>query len=497
VIKIPISLSFLIFFSHAVYAQNAVVFPRLEPDPKAYDYHRLITRKANLSWTELAEISLWASGNLTDANLEKIRTAVESLKKAGNLPSSAGEKAEFILTYMHRNILKSYSLYQTKIDTIFSNGSYNCVSSAVLYMILCTSAGIDVNGVVTKDHALAMVHINGEDIDVETTNRYGFDPGNRKEFHDQFGKTTGFAYVPARNYRDRQTISKIELISLIFANRISDHERQNRYSDSVPLAVDMAALLAGKASDTAFKTNSSNTLFEDPNSFLMDRIFNYGTWLLRSGREEDCLKWAAAASSAYPDEQRWQEFVMAAVNNSISKLLRENKLTNARNFLEAQKNELTQENYSQFDNILTDAELLNNANKISGMDDGNDVIFAIEHNLENGKLNSKRAVELRTFAIQKTASQLCAAPDRDWRSAISYIENALKHFGANHELEQSLKTYRNNLVAEFHNRFAAEWNKRNYNEAEIILSEGLAEFPADRQLLTDMETVKKQKRQNL
>jgi len=473
------------------------VFPRLEPEPKAYSYHQLSTQDAALSWMELAEISFWASGNLSETNLQKIRIAVETMNKTNDLPSSGREKAEFILTYMHRNILKSYSLYQTKIDTIFSNGSYNCVSSAVLYMILCTSAGIDVSGVVTKDHALAMVHINGEDIDVETTNRYGFDPGNKKEFNDQFGRTTGFAYVPARNYRDRQTISKIELISLILNNRISDYERQNRYSDSVPLALDMAALLAGETSGSVSKTNSQNSLFEDPNSFLMDRIFNYGAWLLRSGREEDGLKWAATASSVFPDAQRWQEFVAVAVNNRISKLLRENKITDARSFLETRKNELTQANYTQFDNILTDAELLNRANKISGIDDGNDVISAIERSRVNGKLSSKRADELITFAVQKTASLLCAAPGRDWRSAINYIENALNRFGANRELEQSLRTYRNNLAAEFHNRFAAEWNKKKYDEAENILNEGLAEFPSDRQLLSDMETVKRQKRQNL
>jgi hypothetical protein len=492
--KKPIIFFIFLFLAYAVYAQNSLVFPRLEPEPRAYEYYRLNRQKAALSWTELAEISLWASGNLSQANLEKIRTAVETLNKSNDMPSSGRGKAEFILTYMHRNILKSYSLYQTRIDTIFSNGSYNCVSSAVLYMILCTSAGIDINGVVTKDHAFAMIHIDGEDIDVETTNRYGFDPGNKKDFNDQFGKTTGFAYVPARNYRDRQTISKIELISLIFNNRISDNERQSRYSDSLPLAFDMAALLAGEISNASFKTNSSNTLFEDPHSYLMDRIFNYGTWLLRSGREEDCLRWAAAVSPSFPDTVRWQEFIMAAVNNRLSKLLRENKLMDARNFLEVQKKELTQVNYAQLDNVLTDAELLSRADRISGINDGNDVISAIERSLANGKITSKRSVELITFAVQKTASLLCAAPGRDWRSAINYIENALNRFGANRELEQALGTYRSNLATEFHNRFASEWNKKNYDEAESILNEGLAEFPGDRQLLTDMETVKRQKR---
>ena len=44
-----------------------------------------------------------------------------------------------------------------------------------------------------------------------------------------------------------------------------------------------------------------------------------------------------------------------------------------------------------------------------------------------------------------------------------------------------------NRVSDFHNRFAAAWNRRNYDEARRILDEGLAEFPGDRQLLSDRE----------
>ncbi|MCL2759905.1 MAG: hypothetical protein FWD22_06795, partial [Treponema sp.] len=175
----------LMFFlcSHAeIHPQTG--FPRLEPDPKALEYYRLTER---YSWIELAQISLWASGDSTLSSLEKIRTAVTGLINSPDLPVSGREKAEFILTYMHSNILRRYSLLQTRVDTMFTNGSYNCVSSAALFIILCRSMGINTSGVITKEHAFVIVHIDGQDIDVETTNRFGFDPGNRKEFHDEFG----------------------------------------------------------------------------------------------------------------------------------------------------------------------------------------------------------------------------------------------------------------------------------------------------------------------
>jgi len=494
----------LLFFTlQAAHTQNRPPsFPRLEPDPKALEYHRLGAGAPGYTWTDYAEISLWASespGDASTANMDKIRAAADALNNSGELPAGGKERAEFILTYMHSNILRSYSLYQTRIDTIFSNGRYNCVSSAVLYMILCESAGISTSGVITRDHAFVTVHIDGQNIDVETTNRYGFDPGSRREFHDNFGRLTGFTYVPAHNYRDRLTISKIKLVSMILNNRIAEHERQNRYADSVPVAIDRAALLLGAAYSSAPEADASEALFEDPGKVVMDRLFNYGASLLRANREEDGILWAEAASARYADTERWQDFVMAAVNNRITRFLRERDVNTeaARTFLEGKKSTLTAENYAQLDTILIDAELLKRANHIRSVEDGDAVISGALNARENGRLPERRANELIVYSVQKTAAILCAAPARDWRAAINYIEAFTARFGerlgANRELEQTLRTYRGNLATDYHNRFAAEWNRKNYDEAERILNEGLSEFPGNRQLLADRETVNRRR----
>jgi len=479
----------LLIFNSRAEGQNFVI-PRLEPETKALEFYKLGRKNSSqpvYTWTEFAQISLWASGDNTSSNFEKIRTMANNVINSKELPVSQKEKAEFILTYLHSNVLKTYQLNQTRVDIILSNGRYNCVSSAVLYMILCEAAGIATSGVVTRDHALVTVHINGEDIDVETTNRYGFDPGNRKEFHDQFGRLTGFSYVPARNYRDRQTISKIELVSLIINNRISEHEKQNRFTDAVPLSIDRAALLLGESLADNSAAGPQDSLFEDPRKELMERLFNYGAWLLRSNREEDCIRWANAASVRYSDPDHWQEFAMAAVNNRIARYIKENKTAEARDFLSNQKINLTDSNYIQLDNLLTDAELLRRANQIKNLSEGDAVVSAIEK--ERRKIGEKRALELRTFSVLKTASLLSAAPDRNWNAAIQYIEKALSDFGSNRDLEHALITYQSNLATDFHNRFAAEWNRKNYEEAQRILNEGLSEFPNDRQLLADRDIV--------
>ena len=478
-------------FSVKIHAQNA--FPRIEPDPKAFDYYNL-GKKSGYSWQELAGISLWSSGDTALSGMEKIRTTVSALSTAIDPTVSEREKAEFILNYMHKNVLKSYSLYQTRLDTLLSNGRFNCVSSAVLYVILCKSAGIDSSGVMTKDHAFVTVHIGGQNIDVETTNSFGFDPGNRKEFHDSSGKITGFAYVPPQNYRDRQTINQIELISLILNNRISDLEKANNFAASVPLAVDRAALLLGGSYSLTSEISTSEFLFIDPRKDLMDRLLNYGASLLKSNREEECIRWAVFASSMYPDNNRWQELFLAAVNNRMSRFIKERKISDARIFLENQKTHINETNYSQLDMLIVDAELLNRANNFKTSAEADEILTDIEKARSSGRLEEKRATELLTYTIQKTALVLCAPPLRDWRAAIKYLENAISKYGANRELEQSIRTYKSNLAADYHNRFAAEWNKKNFDEAERILNEGLDEFPNDRQLLSDKQIISKQSR---
>jgi len=408
--SITLTVILLIFSQAQIYPQNTPSFPRLEADPKALEYHNLGVINGGYSWQELAEISLWASGNTSSSAFERISSIVSAINSSADLPSASAEKAEFLLTYLHRNVLRTYSLHQTRVDTVFTNGVYNCVSSAVLYIILCESAGIKTSGVITKEHAFVIVHIDGQNIDVETTNRFGFDPGNRKEFHDQFGRLTGFSYVPVQNYRDRQTISNIELISIILNNRIAEHERRNRYADAVPVAIDRAALLYGD-SLAINEINSSNIFFVDPRKDLMDRLINYGVTLLRANREEDSIRWAKAASEKYNDPVRWQEYSHAAVNNRISRFIRERKVTEAREFLENNKDLLSEAGYAQLDAVITNI-------------------------------------------------------------------------------------YRSNLAVDYHNRFAAEWNRRNYDEAERILNEGLTEFPDNRQLLNNRETVNRHRARN-
>jgi hypothetical protein len=135
--------------------------------------------------------------------------------------------------------------------------------------------------------------------------------------------------------------------------------------------------------------------------------------------------------------------------------------------------------------MLADTELFGRASRVKTADEAEALLADIEAAYGSVRLGAERAEELRTFVILKTASLLSAAPGRDWLAAINYINSTLARYGSNRELEQALQNYRSNRVTDFHNRFAAAFNKRNFEEAEKILAEGFGEFPGNRRLADD------------
>jgi hypothetical protein len=191
---------------------------------------------AALEFSGASEAGASAAKDRLEALLLKFRGEVSDVTDQAAL-------AERALTFLHKSLFVSYSVQQTRVDTALENGVYNCVSSAVLYLVLARSVGLSVGAVRTTDHAFCTVLVNGQQVDVETTNPYGFNPGARKEFTDSFGKTTGFAYVPPANYRDRRSIGEKELLSLILYNRVAEYVDGRALRDALQPAVSAFALM--------------------------------------------------------------------------------------------------------------------------------------------------------------------------------------------------------------------------------------------------------------
>jgi hypothetical protein len=461
-------------------------FPSLEPDPRAAEY----AGRTALSWQDLTEISLWASGAdpLAAAGRGKpsytalVAAGVEELLSAPDLPGAAKERGDYILSFMHKKFLKRYSVNQTRMDTLLANGSYNCVSSAVLYTILASAAGLRTRGVVTRDHAFVTVEAGEETIDVETTNPYGFDPGNRREFHDAFGKATGFVYVPAKNYRERTDVDATELVSLILHNRISDLESRGRFAESVPLAVNRAALLS--LSDRTVYTE----FFDDPRNILQDRIFNYAASLLKAGKETELLEWAELAGAKFPAPERWREIVFGAVNNGLAKMIKNSRFEEGHSLLAANASKLGSENYKRLRAMLADAELFHIVTSVKTIQDAGAALDALDSAEDEALLTAGRLKELRIFAVIKKAGFM--VKERGVREALAYAESARSGSG-DPQLDALIKSLKENRIVELHNAFAAAYNRRDFAQARELIRSALEEFPEDTRLLADRDLLEK------
>lgn len=461
---------------------TAASVPRLEPDERAITF-AAVDASPGLDWKAALELSLWASG-ASPAVAEQTRAAVAAsvdavraaLADGGEGDAALRARAEYVLAFMHKSLLKGYVERQTRLDTLVSTGRYNCVSSAALYVVLATAVGLDVEGVATIDHAFCSVRIGDALIDVETTSPYGFDPGSRTEFHDEFGRTTGFAYVSPRNYRDRSAISRIELLSLILTNRIVELEAAGRYAEAVGLAVDRRALLAGvREADTERE--------------LLDRMLNYGTSLAKAGRESDALAWVERARGVFGPSPRWDDFVGAAANNLLAKLIKAGRVTEARAEFVRISPTLSAPGMRNLDRLVTDAELVARIGEAKDKAATASVVASITAAAAADAIEADRAHDLTVYAQLKEAERVARA--EGWAAAIAAVDEAMAASGRDRKLEDARRVYRSNRIAELHNAFAVLFNNGKYADAKIAAQRALEEFPDERRLQTDLAAVER------
>ncbi|MDR1218000.1 MAG: hypothetical protein LBK73_00130 [Treponema sp.] len=463
-------------------AASPAASPNFESDPTALYYAKM---RPPYSWQVLSGVALWASGvQHQDAYLSRIAGAVNTLQNAPDLPAGVRQRGEYVLAFMHDNYLTRYVENQTLVSALLDTGAFNCVSSAVFYTILAVAVDLDVGAVITRDHAFATVKTDGGAnnaalIDVETTNRYGFDPGTRIEFRDEFGKLTGYAYADQQNYRDRAPISQLELVSLILANRISFLEKQNRYTAAIPLMADAAALLSMRAEKT------SSPFFMDHEENLKICLINIGKELERAGKYDDALQYIARLQSRYPKDPELDELTGIVVHNAVATRLRQNRTTEAREYLIAHKQLVSQEQFAALNAQIRANELVGFVNSLRTQADAEYALSLLGDHDVISFIGEKKSVEIRNAILNQEA--VFISREQGLAAAIQFTEAVLATYGRIPTLEQNLEVFRNNYAGELHNNFASLWNSGKKNEARVFLREALRQFPNNRLLLNDLK----------
>jgi tetratricopeptide (TPR) repeat protein len=419
------SLFVMLIFIHAAAAQNtgaqpgAEAFPELVPIPAAAE---LAARAEPLTVEQLIDGAAAFSGTAVDPSAARDRILAHVRKFQAQSAGLREQRrlAEGALQYLHSKFLSHYSVMATSVDDAVRNGSYNCVSSAVLYAILARSVGLDVSAVRTVDHAFCSVMVDGSPVDVETTNVYGFDPGRKKEFTDSFGAVTGYTYVPPSNDRDRRSIALKELLALILYNRASEEGQAGRFREAVNPAVSAFALVGTR----------------DYRDAMGIAFSNYATSLAMRGDFLRGLAFLDAVEAAWGGGQDLAQLRMEITHNLALSLIEKGALDEAGSLLEAPAARAT----------LGDRDWLD---------------------------LSVYVVQTRAQTISRTSGDADAAET---------VAAGMRRLGPEPTL---LRTYE----AYVHNAFARLYNSHRFDEARVVLQQGLAVYPSSATLARDMASL--------
>ncbi|MBN1700073.1 MAG: hypothetical protein JW881_21360 [Spirochaetales bacterium] len=494
-----------------VFPDDMAGTPRLEPQAFVKE---LASSEEVLTDREIVTAALVFSGAASESltvYIDMIDALCSDYEILGREYKSEKESAENALLYLHKHILDSYDEYQTSVDVVLESGRYNCVSSAVLYMILLGRLSIEVWGVKTTDHAFCRVRADGVEYDVETTTAFGFEPGKKKEFVDAFGNATGYSYVPPSNYSRRQNISRLELLTLILQNRITAYTNKDMFGEAVGLGVDIYTLLKDDFSfDNMVKTFYNIAAFYDN-----ERRY-----------EEGCLFFDRAID-IYGDDEKITRLRLQLANNYVIHMLTAYRFDDAETFIsrryeagrlgEAEKTEFSviialkkseytaKGSYEDALRIIDSAIMMYGPDKrlletkgglinnwIVGLLEKKEVDAAeilLETLKRRGDVDEATWKKFMVIVYQERAATIA---ERDgYLPAAFYLEKAMEIVGNDRVLRKNHEVYLYNYSVDIHNEVIELWNAGDYEGAKALLESALKAVPSSTILQGDLDKVKK------
>ena len=193
----------------------------------------------------LLALAVMASGNKRDFTVynkieKRIRHFVDQLRPEIAKTKTFREKGNVLHQAMHKEFfLKSrgsnpagYSLNQSRLTEIFTTQKYNCISSAMLYMILARYYNFNVNGVLLPTHAFIQIESpEGTIIEVETTSITGYGWIHNKKFYKKqavgWFKFRGLRSSTYKDYQNRRIVAPHLLIAADMNLQHTTPERMN------------------------------------------------------------------------------------------------------------------------------------------------------------------------------------------------------------------------------------------------------------------------------
>jgi len=479
---------------------------------------------------DLVRAAFLASGTALDllpgyaARLEALLAGLES--RLGGIEGHA-ERGAALLEALHDGTLVKYEENATTLDGLLDTGRYNCVSSAMLYMIAGERLGLAIGGVRTFDHAFCSLSVPASgnkaarSIDIETTNRYGFEPGARKEFTDSFGRVTGYNYVPPGKYSKRFPVDARGMAGLILSNRAAAYERSKRFDEALRMAVDRMAMRADADSVAFFAdcvgnlaaelsakrdfegaealaraaASIANTAYATPQPRLTSLVrttsYNSAVGLSQAGKREEAFEAAAALAAAYPNDPSFATLAERALSALGEAAAKAKDFEGARKAIEERSGRAGPTRSSALKATRAALKLVDELELADAVASPLFEAAAEKAAAIGGAGRVDQTVFGRAIAAIYGAEASRIAKEGDWLAAAAVADRGKAVAAGDGTLARLAKTMRRNFSAEAHNRFAAFYNAGQYELARASIEESLKALPDDATMLADLALAKK------
>lgn len=425
--------------------------------------------------------SVKPDGDFYNFCMSKYRELEKEVRSEKYMSMNPKERGQEILSLIYDKCLSLYVENQTKLDVLFEKGSYNCVSSSVLYACLAREAGLEVIPQKTPDHAfITLAFSDGSKIDVETTNPYGFNPGTKKKLAEN-GNVTRYAIIPAKKYQGRHAISERMLVSLVGGNLAVLNMERGRYGSA--LALQAARLLL-------VEDENKNEVSEVRNDFDIT-CSNYASDLQRKKLFQESVLWFEKVQSSWGNTPYIQERYETACHNYLSSLLNEKKFSEAESFISERKTKLPASVLEPFEGNMLMLSLQEEI-KASSNDQA---LLLLREALENPLLKNDRQYLTQIASWQAYFWTLKideCEKEEGFVKAMELMEEALSEVKGNRDLLKLKSNMQYNHAVQVHNKFASLANQGKTQEALKILEKGLEENPGNKVLESDLRRIKKQ-----
>jgi tetratricopeptide (TPR) repeat protein len=190
---------------------------------------RLIADAADGAFNDVDVLTaaLVASG-VPDARVPAVRARVAAALDLARAAARGGatdqERGDRLLRALHGTVLRRYAETQSRVDVAVDTGEFNCLSSAVLFVVAADGLLPRPRGMISRTHAFARVDVAGRVADVETTTAEGFGVDREKLVTPAYLKRLGVGdgmsdAERAADLKNPEEVGAPGLVAGLYSNR--------------------------------------------------------------------------------------------------------------------------------------------------------------------------------------------------------------------------------------------------------------------------------------